>query len=224
MRLDYSILIPTYNSKVLSLLVKELHTFFEGLGTYEIIIINDGGTLAKEKIDPPVSIIDFKENYGKNYALFEGLKQAKGDVVITLDDDRQHPVKQIKKLLNFTNYDLVIGQYKSSNARSSDFKHWTEVLLFRKPKSIRFTPFKAFKRSIINISKHQNKVPFMVTILLDATKDIKGVPVEVLSTDSSFSRFSFKKKINFYRNLLASRSTFFQRLFFVKRKQIQLNE
>ena len=71
---------------------------------YEILCINDGSqdnTLAyllKEKeINPNITIADLSRNFGKEAALTCGIELAKGDVVIPIDADLQHPRKPLLK-------------------------------------------------------------------------------------------------------------------------------
>ncbi len=217
MSIQYSILIPTYKSSSLEVLLDELKQFFSGSYTYEIIVINDGGVSLS--LPENITLLNFDKNRGKNYALFEGLKVANGTYVLTLDDDGQHPVSEISKLIALQNHDVVVGQYQSENGPESKIKHWTEVLLFGKTNKIKFTPFKLFKRSILKLDTFYNRVPFMSVLLLESSKDIVGVDVIVDVVRNVNSRFSLRKKLIFYRNLIASKNEFFRLLMQVKLKR-----
>ena len=210
MSIAYSIVIPTYNAPNLRLLLDELNVFFLNKGTYEIIIINDGGLSLS--LTEPVILLEFEKNRGKNYALFEGLKIAQGQRIITLDDDGQHPVLEIEKLISKENHDVVVGQYQSENGVQSVIKHWTEIVLFGKKKDIRFTPFKLFKRAILKLDSFNNRVPFVSVLLMESTKDIVGIEVQVNELLNQKTRFSFVKKVRFYRSLVASKNSFFRML------------
>ena len=50
-------------------------------------------------------------NYGQHNALLCGIREARGDVIITMDDDLQHPPEEISKLLQkwMEGYDVVYG-------------------------------------------------------------------------------------------------------------------
>ncbi|MGK4864705.1 glycosyltransferase, partial [Salmonella enterica] len=50
--------------------------------------------------DPLVVTISFTRNFGKEPALFSGLDQATGDVVIPIDVDLQDPIEVIPPLIN----------------------------------------------------------------------------------------------------------------------------
>ena len=184
-----------------------------------MIVINDGGGALQ--LDESVHLIEFEENYGKNYALFEGIKRANGKFIVTLDDDGQHPVMEIGKLIEQQSHDVVVGQYESENKLQSSLKHWTEVLLFSKKPTVRFTPFKLFSKSVLKLGSFESRVPFISVLLMESTKDIVGVKVNVKKRSYEKSRFSFTRKLNFYRNLLASKNAFFQKVTGVTLKTVK---
>ena len=67
--------------------------------------------------DKRVKGISLNKNYGQHNALFCGIKSAKGDFIVTMDDDLQHPPKEIVKLLDEINkgFDVVYGVPKKFN-------------------------------------------------------------------------------------------------------------
>ena len=119
--MDISVIIPLFNEEES---LPELHAWIERVMkangfTYEVIFINDGSTdkswdvieqLSKKSEN--VKGIKFRRNYGKSPALFCGFKQAKGDVVITMDADLQDSPDEIPglyKMITEDGYDLVSG-------------------------------------------------------------------------------------------------------------------
>ena len=98
-----------------SRLKKVLDSFGE---EYEIIAVDDGSEdKTQEKLLnlSPIKVVIFSRNYGQNAALDAGLKQAKGDIVITIDSDLQNPPEEIVKLLAKLKegYDAVVGWRKN---------------------------------------------------------------------------------------------------------------
>ena len=72
-----------------------------------MIFVNDGSpdtTWAEiwrlAQVDQEVKGINFSRNFGKEIALTAGVEQARGDAIITLDVDGQHPVDQIPNFLH----------------------------------------------------------------------------------------------------------------------------
>ena len=106
----YSFVVPLYNE---SSGLKQLHdSLMEVIRQhitepYEVIYCNDGSTdtslskltqLAKD--DSAVRVVSLTRNFGKEIAITAGIGEARGQAVITLDADGQHPVELIPEFIN----------------------------------------------------------------------------------------------------------------------------
>jgi glycosyltransferase involved in cell wall biosynthesis len=118
-----SIVIPVYNSQSCLLeLVDALAEVLPGICTdFEILLINDGSTDRSWEIIcqlsqryPWVHGIKLMRNYGQHNALLCGIRAAHYEIIVTMDDDLQHPPKEIVKLLDKLDegYDVVYGSPK----------------------------------------------------------------------------------------------------------------
>jgi len=85
---------------------------------YEIIYIDDGSTDRSFEIlsglreqNQKIKVIQFRRNFGQTAGLAAGFDHASGDVIITMDSDRQNDPNDIPMLLDKINegYDLVSG-------------------------------------------------------------------------------------------------------------------
>lgn len=115
-----SIVVPVYNSEgTLSELVARLHGVLLGrFASFEIVLVNDGSddrswqTIQHvARSNPRVRGIDLMRNYGQHNALLAGIRAANYGVIVTMDDDLQHPPEEIPKLLEklTEGYDVVYG-------------------------------------------------------------------------------------------------------------------
>ena len=73
---------------------------------WEIIVVDDGSRdntfeLLKElaRTDSRIKSIQLSRNFGKEAALLAGLRTARGDVVVTIDSDLQHPPQVIPAMI-----------------------------------------------------------------------------------------------------------------------------
>ena len=115
-----SVVVPVYNSaESLPQLVARLQPVLDQHGTaYELVLVNDGSRdtswevvsqLAREH--PWVHGICLMRNYGQHNALLCGIRAARYDTIVTMDDDLQHPPEEIPRLLARLdeNLDVVYG-------------------------------------------------------------------------------------------------------------------
>ena len=97
--MDVSVVIPTYNSElIIDKLVNKIS--LDTVSSYEIIVVNDkskDNTFQKLKRikneTPNLKIINLKENIGQVGATLVGVQNAKGEIIVTMDDDLQHNPK-----------------------------------------------------------------------------------------------------------------------------------
>lgn len=115
-----SVIVPVYNSEsTLEELVRRLCAALDGCaGDLEIVLVNDGSRDASwAKIrelasrDPRVHGVNLMRNYGQHNALLAGIRVARHEISVTIDDDLQNPPEEIPKLLAELEkgYDVVYG-------------------------------------------------------------------------------------------------------------------
>jgi glycosyltransferase involved in cell wall biosynthesis len=120
---DISIVIPVFNSEAsLEELYSEISEQLAALN-FELILVDDGSTdgswkkieALKEKHPEKILAVRLARNFGQHNAIVCGFTFAKGNAVLTMDDDLQHPPSEITKLyqqLISTNADVVYGIYE----------------------------------------------------------------------------------------------------------------
>ena len=117
---EYSVVIPIYNEEEnIPQLDKEIKEVMKKVSNnYEIIYINDRSTddsLNILKKLNNIKIINLNKNYGQSTALDAGFKEARGELVISIDGDGQNDPADIPKMLEKLkqeNLDVVAGWRK----------------------------------------------------------------------------------------------------------------
>jgi glycosyltransferase involved in cell wall biosynthesis len=115
-----SVVIPVYNGALsLRQLTTALLAALPGVAEhYEIIFVEDDGKdnswdVLREIVAefPCVRAFKHMRNYGQHNALLYGIRQAKYEIIVTMDDDLQHPPEELPKLLDKLQegYDVVYG-------------------------------------------------------------------------------------------------------------------
>ena len=115
-----SVVIPVYNAHLtLPDLISQLGEVLPSCAPqYETILVNDGSrdgswvticSLAKRY--PWVQGINLMRNYGQHNALLCGIRAARSEVIVTMDDDLQNPPGEMQRLLTLLEegYDVVYG-------------------------------------------------------------------------------------------------------------------
>lgn len=104
-----SVVVPVYNEaeNLAPLLARLRSTLENRWNDYEILLVDDGSTdLTASHIghaqrdDPRILLVQLSRNFGHQAALVAGLTAARGQVVVTLDGDLQHPPELIATLID----------------------------------------------------------------------------------------------------------------------------
>ncbi len=207
---NISIVVPAYNSEgSIKTLIYEIESEISKIINhgFEIIIVNDSSIDSTKKIlnnlakkNHNLKIINNKENLGQAASTLIGIKQSKGDVIVTIDDDLQHPPKEIVKLINALydgDYDFVIGIWSADetflrNITSFIARIAFNIFNFRNLKN-RDTAFRAINKRIKDDSiKILNN-----NVLLDfkkVSKNHENIQVSHNSTPLNRNFMSFKKR------------------------------
>ena len=190
-----SIVIPQYNER-LNLEQNVLENVYNYLKkqeyTWEVLVSDDGSNdksieVAKERIKklPNFRLIQ-GEHGGKATALYNGLKESKGEYVLFTDMDQSTPLKEIEKLLPYTDkYQVVIGSRGSKRDQTTAFRKLASFL------------FSHFRRSLLlkeiedtqcgfKLFKSENLVKYFS--MLDAIKksNVKGWTVTAFDVELLF--------------------------------------
>jgi polyisoprenyl-phosphate glycosyltransferase len=105
---------------------------------FELIFVDDGSTdrsldimLEISEKDKSVKIIQLSRNFGHQLAIIAGLDQARGEAVITMDSDLQHPPELIEKLIEkwHEGYDVVYT-CRDQTQDASLFKKFTSYCFY----------------------------------------------------------------------------------------------
>lgn len=117
--IEISVVVPVYNEEGnLPVLIPKLAEVLRGLGrSYEMIFVDDGSSDGSRRIlkemasqYPSLRILRFKENRGLSAALVAGMREARGEKIVTLDSDLQNDPADIPRLLEYLDrFDMATG-------------------------------------------------------------------------------------------------------------------
>ena len=206
MKNNISVVIPVYNSElILPTLIDRLIPSLKKISnSFEIFLVNDGSKdnswqviseLAKK--NRKIIGVNLMRNYGQHNALLCGIRLAKYDIIVTMDDDLQHPPEEIHKLTEklFEGFDVVYGiPQKQVHERWRNFFSWFTKSVLSKAlgvKSIKtISAFRAFKRDLRKSFEHFESPNILIDALLTWGTDNFG-SVEVVEEQRSIGRSNY---------------------------------
>ena len=181
--------------------------------SWEIIFVDDGSTdKTWEKIvllqeqDRLVKGIRFSRNFGHQYALFAGLSNARGQAVIAMDADLQHPPEVIPQLLEqWYNGSKIVQAIRRDNENTSWSKKTSSRLFYKifsllsgVDLSAGMADFRLLDRQVVNeLIKSKEDALFLRGLV--EWLGFKTSKVEFVSGDrfSGNSKYSLKKMLKF---------------------------
>jgi dolichol-phosphate mannosyltransferase/undecaprenyl-phosphate 4-deoxy-4-formamido-L-arabinose transferase len=225
-----SIVIPVYNTtKSLIEICNRVSNTFQNSPQYcfEIIFVDDGSPnpetwktlehLANKYSE--VQAIQLMRNFGQQSATVCGLRLAKGEYIITMDDDLQHLPEEILQLLSKKEHDIVIGQFKEKKhgvfkRLMSKLKGYFDHIILGKPKHIQLSPFRLINRKTLDgMSPLMNSpYPFIPAMMFYVTKDVVGVEATHDIRYEGQTGYDLFKLLKMFSNLMISNSSFLLRV------------
>lgn len=227
--MNLSIVIPVYKdtSSLQELLPRLLAVAQKQQLSYEIILVEDSGEetewqqlLTLQQQHPKnLVLIRLKHNVGQHYALWLGLHQAQGDILITMDADLQHPPEEIPKLLAALNpqgMELVYGTAREGHNKSRQLSSRLFNYLVHplgKPVTRLACGFRAMRRELLQRAVSANQLFASIDTPLQAhAKHIKVVVTQHHNRHAGTSNYSTIGRLKLAATFIYRTDRFFRLL------------
>jgi glycosyltransferase involved in cell wall biosynthesis len=219
-----SIVIPVFNSEqILPELVLKLEKVLKSTGrSFELILINDDShdhswEVITRLCDSHSWLrgINLMRNYGQHNAVLCGIQLAQGDVIITMDDDLQHPPETIPLLLEQIDlgYDVVYGtpRKEQQNFWRNMASRLTKMTLqntMGAETASKVGPLRAIRAQVCLAFRHFQSPDVNIDSLLTwGTTRFAAVPVDYAPRLSGKSNYTLRKLIGHAINMTTGFST-----------------
>jgi glycosyltransferase involved in cell wall biosynthesis len=220
-----SIVVPAYNEedRIAQALKRLKNLKFNDLGfKKEIIVVNDGSKdktksiLLKQK---GIVLINLPKNRGKGYALRQGFKAAKGEVICIQDADLEYADSSIRTMLKEMNKgaDVVYGSRFKGKFENMSKLHLfgnkflsisTKILFFSNVTDME-TALKMFRAPILKSIKIKSNSfdfePEVTAKVLMAGHKIKEIPVKYNAREKAEKKISWKDGLKAFLVLIKCR-------------------
>ena len=215
--MDLSIVVPCYNEEGnVELFYEEVQKVFKGKKIkYEIVFVNDGSSdntlnrltdIVNQK-KQNIKVINFSRNFGKEAAMYAGLKEAEGELVTIIDADLQQRPELILRMIDILNeneqFDSVAAfQEVRKEGKVLTFFKDTFYKVINSMSTVPFvqgaSDFRTFRRkvvdSILELSEYHR---FSKGIFSFVGYNTYYLPYEVEERNSGTSKWNFFKLFNY---------------------------
>jgi undecaprenyl-phosphate 4-deoxy-4-formamido-L-arabinose transferase len=222
--MNISIVVPVYNgSETISLLTSRLESvLIQVTEAYEVLLVNDGSQdnswdviVQLSKNHSWVRGINLMRNYGQHNALLAGIRAAKHEIIVTMDDDLQHPPEELPKLFAEIEkgYDVVYGipevqKHSIFRTISSRFIKWLMGIALDSSNIAQSGAFRVFRAQVRDAFLDYRSQFVSIDVLLGwGTSNFNYLPVRHDPRYSGKSNYSFRKLVRHTFNMVTGFST-----------------
>ena len=223
-RHSISVVTPVYNGEAsVAELCRRLSEVLPQIATdYEIILINDGSRdRSWERISELSSSsanvrgLNLMRNYGQHNALLCGIRAAKYDVIVTMDDDLQHPPEEIPRLLERLDegFDVVYGapneeRHNFMRALASRITRLALGSAIGMNLAKNVSAFRVFRTQLRDaFAEYQTPFVSVDVLLTWATTRFTALPVAFQPRYSGSSTYTFTKLVRHALDMMTGFST-----------------
>ena len=219
-----SVVIPVYRSeKSIGLLIQQLAETLPGIADpFEVILVEDNGGDDSwdvvEKLSQQYAWVrgyKLMRNYGQHSALLCGIRAARFNVIVTMDDDLQHPVDKIADLIALveSKYDVAYGT--PARQRHSLLRNFASLLTkwvlqgamgAETARSI--SAFRAFRTSLRDsFADYRGPLVNIDVLLTWGTSRFVAIPTPHAPRTIGASNYTFGKLVTHTFNMVTGFST-----------------
>jgi undecaprenyl-phosphate 4-deoxy-4-formamido-L-arabinose transferase len=222
---DLSIIIPCYNSAMY--LAESVQGVIEILKTnykldFEILLVVDGSPdntifIARElaSSNSEVRAIELSKNFGQHAALFAGISQARGELILTMDDDGQHTPSGIQTLLNSLTPDFDVIYGVSDREEHNFFRNFTsrfaKAFIFRVlgiENARHISAFRLLRRNVISNVEFSSLSRGTLDVIINwNTNKISWTEVRMIPRPQGKSNYRLIGLIRFAFDMITNYST-----------------
>jgi polyisoprenyl-phosphate glycosyltransferase len=207
--MNISVIVPVFNGEsTIAQLSREIKEILSPRWSYEIIFVYDNGTDNSWEVlrkiygnDPGhIRIFRLSRNFGQHNALLFGMGKAKGEMIITIDEDLQHDPGYLAAMINKMEegkYDLVYGKFIVT---SHSFIRRVSSFLFRKLLNIAihglgyYSSFRIIsRRTALDVLGLSSAYPFIDGDLSKVTTNIYFLEIDHRKNQSRQSGYNLSR-------------------------------
>jgi len=216
-----SIVIPVYNgSRTIGPLVERLVGALTGRAL-QIVVVDDGSLDDSDiacralavRHPGTVTYVRLAKNFGEHNAVMAGLRHARGDYVVIMDDDFQNPPEEVGPLIDHAcrhDYDVVYTRYARKQHHwlrnlGSALNNLMATVMLGKPRDLYLSSFKCLSRFAVGeILKYRGPYPYIDGLALRCTRHIGTISVRHEPRREGRSNYTLIKLLRLWLNMFVN--------------------
>lgn len=210
-----SFVIPLYHSAdTIGAVVREIEALTVE-GGHEIVLVHDGSgeptsQICRELVRTakvPIILVEHARNFGEHNAVLTGWRHARGEHLVNLDDDGQHPPAEAVRLWRHAQaegLDVVFGHYEEKRHSAwRNFGSWftnrmTDWAL-DKPHGFYLSSFRCVTRFVAQqVVGYAGPYPYIDGLLLQVTQRIGSIRVRHEARQAGESTYTFRRLVRLW--------------------------
>jgi undecaprenyl-phosphate 4-deoxy-4-formamido-L-arabinose transferase len=213
-----SIVVPVYNGAATVGALVDALSALRPEGGIEIVLVNDGSPDNSGEVcraiaataTVPLTYVEHARNFGEHNAVMTGLRHARGDYVITMDDDLQNPPEEVVRLYDHARlgrFDVVYTRYAVKEHEGwrnigSRFANWVADQLMDKPKGLYLSSFRCMSAlAVREVVKYSGPYPYVDGLLMQVTQRLDSIEVKHFARAEGRSNYTLKRLVRLWMNL-----------------------
>ncbi|HYF60594.1 MAG TPA: glycosyltransferase family 2 protein [Burkholderiaceae bacterium] len=190
-------------------------------GGREVVLVNDGSPddsaevcrALTRRTDVEVTLVDLSRNFGEHNAVLAGLRHARGDWVVTVDDDLQNPIEEAVRLFEHARaggWDVVYSRYPAKRHAAwrnlgSRFANRVSDWLLDKPRGLYLSSFRCVSRFVVDhVVRYDGPFPYVDGLILQAAGRIDSIEVAHRAREQGRSGYTLRKLVRLWLNLFVN--------------------
>jgi glycosyltransferase involved in cell wall biosynthesis len=222
-RLEVSIVVPVYRSEtILPHLIEQIGAAMQRAdvaGRFEVILVNDASPDGSWNVIRDLAArFDFvrgiclMRNVGQHNATMAGLKQARGEVIVIMDDDLQHPPQTVLEMVdavrggNDVCYTVYVGRKHTFLKKlGSWFNDRVASFLLDKPRGLYLSSFKALHwRVAREMVRYDGPYVYLDGLILDITRRITSIPIQHQKRLEGEGNYNLRRLVSLWLKMATS--------------------
>ena len=216
-----TIVVPLYRSAAsIERLIAELGALPVD-GGCELVLVNDGSPDDTAEVcerlmrdsGRAITLVKLSRNFGEHNAVMAGLHHARGEYIVTMDDDLQNPPSEVLKLVAHARkngFEVVYSYYAEKKHErwrnlGSQLTNRVADVLLDKPKGLYLSTFRCMSAFVAReICRYDGPFSYVDGLIWQVTQNVGSIEVEHAARDTGPSNYTLRRLVRLWLNMFVN--------------------